>query len=985
MPRFPSHSLAKLTRPRLHNSVDRERLFRLMDGSRERQCIWVSGPPGAGKTSMVASYLNARGATALWYRIDPADGDPASFFYYLREAAIAHAPRLAKRLPLFTPEYRDDLRAFARRFFRDSSRLLGDDSLLVFDNFQELPESSPLHATMAACLEEIPAQVNVVIISRTDPPAAYARALINGLIVRIDWESLRLTRAETQVVAEAYGIDIAADVAALHDQCSGWIAGLVLMAERLLQTGDVRELDRSESLETVFDYFAGQILDTAGAHMQYVLVCTSLLPHVTEQSARAVTGLADAIQHVEQMFRRRLFTDRTQGAVVNYRYHALFRTFLQARSRTLLSGEERTVLLERAAASCEQSGDAGNAIELYVEAGRWMDAQRVFVARAPAMIGQGRWKTLQEWHARLSASDPRSNPWVEFWLGRALSAIDPPGARACLETAFDGFVAEADQRGQLLCGIGILETLYYQYEEFLGMDRWIERTAQHLERQPGFEGPEEELWVNAVFTLACCFRRPGHPLLEISAQRVDGLLPRATDVNLKVTAATMLLYYGYTALDARAVQLAIREARPLLASDQLTAERAALYLGEEGYSHYAFARYQQALACFDEADLITRRNGLPEVEARICYSRGFCQRRAGMLKEARDTVRRLEQLPRPRYAMRACQFELLRGYIAFDEGDHALGLTLADPTHAGGNATQQIAPQTIVLMYIIYGSFLVSAGRFEDAAAWLDRAQAVCENTIMVPQRGSIALMRAWLALRRDDREAYVRHAHELLALSRGERELVSVRWYPKILAEVLERALQSGLDREGACRLIRQCSLTPVGTRMQSWPWAVKIRTLGAFELLLDGHPPQYSRKTPKRVLTLLKTLIAFGGSDVPEDKLIDALWPDLDGDAAHKALAALVHRLRALLGDHDAVLQRNARLSLNPGKCWVDVLELTCAARSPASGANDAAIALYGGPFLAGDDEPWLAPMREKARACHLAAVQRQGAFAPERLSAR
>jgi LuxR family transcriptional regulator, maltose regulon positive regulatory protein len=77
--------LAKLTRPRLHGTVARERLFARLDEERERRAaICIVGPPGAGKSTLTASWLNARRVRGVWYQVDSSDGDLGTFFYYLR-------------------------------------------------------------------------------------------------------------------------------------------------------------------------------------------------------------------------------------------------------------------------------------------------------------------------------------------------------------------------------------------------------------------------------------------------------------------------------------------------------------------------------------------------------------------------------------------------------------------------------------------------------------------------------------------------------------------------------------------------------------------------------------------------------------------------------------------------------------------------------------------------------------------------------------
>ena len=80
-------AIAKISGPRLHGVVPRERLYRGLDDALARGTVGIEGPPGAGKTSLAASHLVARGAAVVWSQTDPGDADPSTFFYYLSLAA----------------------------------------------------------------------------------------------------------------------------------------------------------------------------------------------------------------------------------------------------------------------------------------------------------------------------------------------------------------------------------------------------------------------------------------------------------------------------------------------------------------------------------------------------------------------------------------------------------------------------------------------------------------------------------------------------------------------------------------------------------------------------------------------------------------------------------------------------------------------------------------------------------------------------------
>ena len=112
--------LAKLARPRLHKAVARERLFALLDEAREHKpATCVVSPPGAGKTTLVASWIDARNIKGIWFQIDAGDSDLATFFYYLGEAAKTFSRKRQRALPRLTPEYLGDVEGFSRRFFRN--------------------------------------------------------------------------------------------------------------------------------------------------------------------------------------------------------------------------------------------------------------------------------------------------------------------------------------------------------------------------------------------------------------------------------------------------------------------------------------------------------------------------------------------------------------------------------------------------------------------------------------------------------------------------------------------------------------------------------------------------------------------------------------------------------------------------------------------------------------------------------------------------
>lgn len=168
-----------------------------------------------------------------------------------------------------------------------------------------------------------------------------------------------------------------------------------------------------------------------------------------------------------------------------------------------------------------------------------------------------------------------------------------------------------------------------------------------------------------------------------------------------------------------------------------------------------------------------------------------------------------------------------------------------------------------------------------------------------------------------------------------------------------------------------------------------VGIRTLGQFRLSIDGRSVQFQRRAQRRVIELLKALIALGRPAVGTTRLMDALWNESEGDRASRCLATTVYRLRELLRAKDAILYADGQLALNPRYCWVDVWalerQLITVESTGRSSSEDINILsqryrditqLYRGDFLDAERSyPWAEPMRDKLRARYLNALRAWG----------
>lgn len=984
-------TLVKITQPRLGHIYPRTRLFEKLDVARERPIVWISAPPGAGKTTLASSYLAENNLKGIWYQLDEGDADIASFFYYMSIAAKKAAPRQKQSLPLFTPEYSLGLSTFARRYFEKLYSWLKPPFVIVLDNYQTLPADSLIHEAIRDGIEQMPEGGNAIIISREDPLQAYARLRANQDIALIDWNTLKLDNTELGEIMRLKNIPMPDEneLEQLQSHTGGWLAGLLLLLESVNSDSAEQQLLNNQSHQVVFDYFATEILAQQSKETQTFLLQASLLPRMTPEMVNKLTASSRADKILEELQQKNYFIECLSYNESLYQLHPLYREFLQTQARENYSEEDYSDLQQRAAQVLDESGQVEAAIQLYLSSANWGDSIRLVCGHALELVTQGRGETVTQWIQQIPDAVYEQTAWLQFWSGVSRMMSAPLEGREQLEKAYRLFKRENDLTGMCLSLSSIVDTFSFGWNDFYPLDDWIIELEALMASHPELPSPEIQARITVAMFVSLMYRQPQHPDMELWTQRTREISRYAPSANDRVIIGLHLAsYYVWWGRHSE-MELLLDELRPLLERDDISPMGFITFRAIEAMYYtrsHTGDGVQTALDGLKRAE----QSGVFVINALLLGFASLSSINAANMDAAAAYLNQLAMMFHPARLMDTAFYHWNRGHLAWLQGDL---VTAVDHVRQSADIAKQFGSQFHNHMVpITLAKILVVAGEYAEAKAIIEEVLPGIEKIGNPTLLYESMLIEASRHFAQHEDDAGVKALQEALKTMRQLGSVSTIWWNPKWFVPLLAKALQEGIEVEYVQSLIRTHKINPddqyIG--IEQWPWPIKITTFGGFTLLINDEPALAGSKAQNKPIELLKALIAACGKDVTVAQLADNLWPDAEGDDASHSLKTTLHRLRKLLDNDQAIQVTAGKLSLNPRYCWSDTWafnQLLAMNNIDLLDHNEEkahydrlqqAINLYKGAFLDGEkDITWALVPAEKMRNQFLLAVEKYGAY--------
>lgn len=208
--------------------------------------------------------------------------------------------------------------------------------ILVLDDYHVI-QNEQIHQVLRTILEHFPPSMQLVLITREDPPFSLAKMRASKRLFELRISKLRFTQEEVKVYfSEQLHLTLEeAQLQHLLNRTEGWIAGLQMTALSMQGLDDIDIFIEAFTASNyyIMDYLMEEVLARHSPDIKAFLLSTSVLESFSGDLCDDMLQLEDGTSStiIERLVKTNSFIISMDSSNKWYRYHHLFRDLLRQR------------------------------------------------------------------------------------------------------------------------------------------------------------------------------------------------------------------------------------------------------------------------------------------------------------------------------------------------------------------------------------------------------------------------------------------------------------------------------------------------------------------------------------------------------------------------------------------------------------------------------------------------------------------------------
>jgi ATP/maltotriose-dependent transcriptional regulator MalT len=458
----PSILKNKLKAPSSTHLMDRPRLIEKVRKSDSVRLFVIRADAGYGKTTLMTQLQKEFNGYPVWYQLDRGDHDLSVFISHLTEGVRWHCPDFGdwviERLKIST-DIRREINQVLTVFVNELSEKVDLPVSFYLDDFHLVNDSKAILDAVHFLIQHLPEESRLYIASREKPSLSLGRLRTQRSIMEIDSSDLRFSIEETTGLLNSRCVNPLRpdEILAWHTHTEGWPVALVISQNIIDAEGGVpRDFKETRGItKAIDDYLTEEVWDSLDSRMRDFLTKSSLTETVEPSICDSVfckDESVNAASILTEAENRNIMITSLDQASLSYRYHPLFREFLQEKLNQTCTKTEIAGLHRGFGEAYEKQGGQDQAIEHYLCAGFEDGAADLIEAYAEYTLEAGRLETLERWLNRIPEEIREGRPWLRLYMARVMNRkCELAEAGQEYLEARKGFKAKRDRKGLLQC------------------------------------------------------------------------------------------------------------------------------------------------------------------------------------------------------------------------------------------------------------------------------------------------------------------------------------------------------------------------------------------------------------------------------------------------------------------------------------------------------------------------------------------------------